>query len=101
MIEVVSVTINGHPLKVADAKRVGLNGHRLHIKKLDPESEAELQKQIKQNRAAGKRVPVTLHFSSEREYKIDVHCDSFRYHEDLLTFEEIEPAIVAERLTIC
>ncbi len=32
MIEVVSCNINGRPFKVADAKRVGLNGHRLSIK---------------------------------------------------------------------
>ncbi|MBS2001130.1 MAG: hypothetical protein U0103_02840 [Candidatus Obscuribacterales bacterium] len=90
MIEVVAVSINGHPLKVADAKRVGLNGHRLAIKRLSPEDEAELQGQIKANRKAGAKVPVTLIFSSDREHKIEAFSDSFRFHEDLLTFEEIE-----------
>lgn len=90
MIEVVSISINGHPLKVADAKRVGLNGHRLAIKKLSPEDEADLQSQIKANRKAGPNVPVSLIFSNEREAKIEAFSDSFRFHEDLLTFEEIE-----------
>ena len=92
MIEVVSCTINGSPLKVADAKRVGLNGHRLSIKKLSPEDEADLQGQLKANRKTGPKVAVVLIFSNEREAKIEAFSDSFRFHEDLLTFEEIELA---------
>jgi hypothetical protein len=90
MIEVVSCLIGGHPLKVADAKRVGLHGHRLSIKKLSPEDEATLQSKLKQQRKDGPSVPVSLIFSSERENKIEAFSDSFRFHEDTLTFEEIE-----------
>ena len=90
MIEVVACNIYGRPFKVADAKRVGLNGHRLSIKKLSPEEEADLQTFLKANKKAGPNVAVSLIFSSEREHKIEAFSDSFRFHEDLLTFEEIE-----------
>ncbi|HEY9679912.1 MAG TPA: hypothetical protein V6C76_18055 [Drouetiella sp.] len=97
-VEVISIIVNGHPLVVADAKRVGLNGHRVRVRKLEAEEEATLQQKIKQNRSGGAKVPVVLEFSNDRRYDIEAHSDSFRFHDDLLTFEEIEPPIVAQKM---
>jgi hypothetical protein len=90
MVELVSVSIGGHTLKVSDAKRVGLHGHRLTIRPLSPEDEAGLQSKLKQQRTAGPNVPVQMFYSNERENKLEAFADSFRFHDDLLTFEEVE-----------